>query len=518
MHIHVHQAPSIDVGLVLALAEQQGYLPPEKAKALKEQVERTQADLEQLRQAGEEWRIQVDAAIEAFNKSDVEGAKAAFARIDALMSERRSQLHAEERTMRLEEARSKHAQATLLYPFEVSRSEPLLTEAAELAETNTWYWIECGRARQQTGKLDPALIAFRTAYDLAHADKQSHDRSAALHGIGEVQVAQGQLDAALDACTESLNIFHNLAAQDSSNADWAHGLSVSLNKVGDVRRAQGQHGAALDAYTESLEIRRNLAAQDPGNASWARAVSVSLNNVGDMWVAQDQLDAALDAFTESLNIVRNLAAQDPGNANLVRDVSISLDRVGNIRFAQGQLDAALEAYNENLDIRRAFAAKDPGNANWVRDVSVSLIKVGDVQFVQGQPNAALDAYTESLNIVRGLLAKDPGNSSWASEVSVILGKIGDVQSAQGQNSAALRAYKESLNISRDLAAQDPGNADWARSVWVTQWRIAQIDRANAAEHWAAVVTSMEDMEANGTLLSGDMRLLATARQIRAAAR
>ncbi len=35
------KSPVIDVGLVVAIAEQQGYLSPEKAKALEAQVVRT---------------------------------------------------------------------------------------------------------------------------------------------------------------------------------------------------------------------------------------------------------------------------------------------------------------------------------------------------------------------------------------------------------------------------------------------------------------------------------------------
>ena len=47
--IVIQQAPQIDVGLVIAIAERQGYLAPDKAAALAEQVRRTQADLERIR-------------------------------------------------------------------------------------------------------------------------------------------------------------------------------------------------------------------------------------------------------------------------------------------------------------------------------------------------------------------------------------------------------------------------------------------------------------------------------------
>ena len=258
------------------LAEHQGYLSPEKAKALEEQVARTQQDLERIRAADPDWRAEVDTAIEAFNRSDIDRAKAAFARIDALIAKRRTELSAQERELRLEEARSKHAQATLFYPFEASRSGPLLTQAAELAETNIWYWIACGQARIETGNLGGAGAAFVTARDLAATSGEERDRAVALAYLGDVRVAQGALPAALEAYEESLSICRDLAARDPGNAGWARDVSVGLDRVGDVRVAQGALPAALQAYEESLQIARDLAARDPGNAGWARDVWVSL--------------------------------------------------------------------------------------------------------------------------------------------------------------------------------------------------------------------------------------------------
>jgi tetratricopeptide (TPR) repeat protein len=224
----------IDVGLVRMVAENQGYLSPEKAKALEEQVARTQQDLERIREADPDWQAEVDTAIEAFNRSDIDGAKAAFARIDALIAKRRAELSAQERELRLEEARSKHAQATLFYPFEASRSEPLLTQAAELAETNIWYWIACGQARIETGNLGGAGAAFVTARDLAATSGEERDRAAALAYLGDVRVAQGELPAALQAYEESLQIARDLAARDPGNAGWARDVLASLWRMAGI--------------------------------------------------------------------------------------------------------------------------------------------------------------------------------------------------------------------------------------------------------------------------------------------
>jgi hypothetical protein len=50
---------------------------------------------------------------------------------------------------------------------------------------------------------------------------------------------------------------------------------VSYNKVGDVQVAQGNLPAALVSYQASLTIRDRLAKSDPGKAGWQRDLSVS---------------------------------------------------------------------------------------------------------------------------------------------------------------------------------------------------------------------------------------------------
>jgi tetratricopeptide (TPR) repeat protein len=273
--VNVQQAPQIDVGLVLLVAESQGFLSPERARALEEQVARTQTDLERLRRDNPDWAAEIDTAIRAFNASDLAAARDAFARIDALIEERRVALLAEEATLRLEAARSKHAQATLFHPFEASKAEPLLTAAAELAQTKVWYWIDCGLARVELGRLADALRAFERGRTLARDGNAQRDLSVTLAYIGDVRVAQGDLPGALTSFDEALTIHRDLAARDPGNAGWARDVSVGLDRVGDVRVAQGDLPGARAAYDEGLTLRRDLAARDLGNAGWARDVWVS---------------------------------------------------------------------------------------------------------------------------------------------------------------------------------------------------------------------------------------------------
>ena len=119
-------------------------------------------------------------------------------------------------------------------------------------------------------------------------------------------------------------------------------LSVSYIKVGDVQVAQGDLAAALKSYRNSLAIRDRLAKADPGNADGQRDLSVAYERVGDVQVAQGDVAGALKSYRDSLAIFEPLAKSDPSNAGWQRDLSVLYERVGDVQVAQGDLAGALE--------------------------------------------------------------------------------------------------------------------------------------------------------------------------------
>src|SRR5262249_29459117 len=87
-----------------------------------------------------------------------------------------------------------------------------------------WDWVELGRLYTDAGNLPAAVRAARFALETAEDER---DRSVALNEIGYVQVAQGDLSAALTSYRASLAIAERLAKADPSNASWQRDLSVS---------------------------------------------------------------------------------------------------------------------------------------------------------------------------------------------------------------------------------------------------------------------------------------------------
>jgi hypothetical protein len=62
------------------------------------------------------------------------------------------------------------------------------------------------------------------------------------------------------------------AEQDPENSAWEAALSVRYEKVGDLLLAQGDLNRARTQFRRLLEIQHNLARRNPGDLAWQRSL------------------------------------------------------------------------------------------------------------------------------------------------------------------------------------------------------------------------------------------------------
>ena len=287
-----------------------------------------------------------------------------------------------------------------------------------------------------------------------------------------MQVAQGDLAAALQSYRDSLAIIERLAKSDTGNAVWQRDLSLSYERIGNVQLAQSDLAGALASYREGLAIRERLAKSDPGNADWQSDLWVSYDKIGNVQLAQGDLAGALKSYRDNLAIIERLAKSDPGNANWQRDLAVSYGKVGDRAEAQGDAagGAAILPRRASPSIER-LAQSDPGNAGWQRDLAVSYEKIGDIAGGAGRPRGCAQFLPAISPFPTGwrnpIPAMPTGNMTWQLPYQ----KIGDVQMAQGDLAAALRSYRESLERMQRLVSLDRSNKQWREDLDLVVARI-----------------------------------------------
>jgi len=394
------------------------------------------------------------------------------------------------------EARAKGKQTTA---HVIARYE----EVTRLDPGVPWDWIELGRLYRDAGRLADALRAAKAAVDTAQDERL---RAVAFDAVGDVQVAQGNLAAALESYRSAYAIFERLTKADSANILWQNDLAVSYSKIGDVQLTQGNRAAALESYQASKEILKRLTKADPGGAGWLRHLSVSYDRIGYVHQKQGDLQAALESYGASLAIAERLANDDPGNAQRQRDLAVSYSQIGDVQVAQSDLPAALDTYLASLAIAERLAKADPGNAEWQRDLSALFSRIGDVQVAQRNLPAALENYRASLAIAERLAKAEPGNAGWQSDLAVSYRNIGDVQRAQRNLPAALESYRASLAIAERLAKADPDNAAWQRNLIVSYLKLSAASGDDKAYVAKALDVALA-MQQRGMLEPRDARLI-----------
>ncbi|MGJ0395076.1 MAG: tetratricopeptide repeat protein [Methylocystis sp.] len=216
------------------------------------------------------------------------------------------------RLVALLEEKATVAKLSYDYPTAKAALERLL----RINPDRVWNWIDLGDIWVTTGSSNEAMEAFRGAEGAARRVNDERYLAVAYSKIGDVQVARGDLKAALQSYADSRTIVERLAKADPGNAEWQRDLSVSYNRIGDVQKAQGDLKAALQSYADSRAIRERLAKADPGNAEWQYDLGVSNERVGDVQLAQGDLAASLTSYKIRHDIISRLAKADPGKRRL----------------------------------------------------------------------------------------------------------------------------------------------------------------------------------------------------------
>lgn len=245
--------------------------------ALQQQYEAHIAGLEQQRQLDRDTIMAQSAALRALaDRAEraepaprVEEALAQAARGDtrqaeALLAEigsRKAQEHArhadDARKAVAEAAEAYRHQGALAQSRSVAAAILAYGRAAELDPDDCWTWIFLARLQAQAGNL---TAAGHAAVKARSAASEERDLAAASCELGDVRVAQGDLAGALQAYTESQQIFERLAAADPGNAAWQRDLIVSHAKLAQLFTGMNGHAAeAGEHWSEALKIARALA-------------------------------------------------------------------------------------------------------------------------------------------------------------------------------------------------------------------------------------------------------------------
>jgi tetratricopeptide (TPR) repeat protein len=290
---------------------------------------------------------------------------------------------------------------------------------------------------------------------------------------GDVAMARGEVEPALDAYRAALAIKEGVAAADGGNASRQDALSWSYRKIGEALSEQGHDAEALDTYRTSLAIQERIAAGEDG-ARYRVYLALSHECMGVVLFKLRRFHDALHSYDASLAIRAALAAEEPRNADLQRELSVIHSRIGDIAAAQGRMGYALQNYQAGLAVIEPVAAADPSMALFQHDLFTLHFRLGEILSEQGRRAEALDHLSAGLAVCRRCAAADSDDLRWHTDLCVTCNEIGAVLAESGDTAGALNAFAGGLPTAEALAVRDPTGTKWVQHVSKTHLKMGDL--------------------------------------------
>jgi serine/threonine-protein kinase len=323
------------------------------------------------------------------------------------------------------------------------------------------------------GKLEPvgklailddvgkrALEYFAAVPPSELSDAELQSRAKALHQIGEVRVALGNLPEATEAFREALGLSQSLAARAPGNAERQFELGQSHFWVGYVLWQQRDLAGALVQLRAYLGVSEALVARDPRNRKWMLELAYAHSNIGTMTRELGDTAASQAALRASAGIMETLLAQEPGDDALRLELAHVHAKLGELLASLGDLAGATEWLEKHRVAMQTLLNREPGNMERLRFLGYAHNHLAKVLRQRGDLDGAMTHYRAELAIAERLRANDPDDRSLALELAQRQNNVAAMHSLRGELAEALVLHSAEGAILESLLAHDPKHPKW----------------------------------------------------------
>jgi tetratricopeptide (TPR) repeat protein/tRNA A-37 threonylcarbamoyl transferase component Bud32 len=326
------------------------------------------------------------------------------------------------------------------------------------------------KSLEPVGRLDvldgvgaKAMAYFAAVPPASLSDEELLRRSTALYQIGEVRIAQGNLEGATAPLEESLALAQTLVSRQPTDGERVYGLAQSQYWAGFVHFRRHNLDQAERHFSRYLDAAQRLLAIDPARADWQRESAYANSNLGSVLQARGDLDGALARFRACLAVEQVLSVRAPEDRELAQAVASSHNAIGLVLRSQGQLSGARREFEAQLAMQERLHAAVPGDAVNHRQLGISHAFLGDLLRALGDVPEAHGHFTKALLIAEALSARDPTNRLWQQNVARYRARVG-LTTPVNQAGRRRQLLDGTVAIMRSLTAVDPTHPGWTREL------------------------------------------------------
>ncbi len=329
-----------------------------------------------------------------------------------------------------------------------------------------------------------------------HAREQAEDLIGFM--LGDLQKklqAIGRLDALDSAGEKALEYFDGLEAEDLDTPTLAR-HAKALNQIGDVRMAQGELDAALGLFQRSLAKTEELVDRDPDDLQAFFELGQSHFWVGNVFYRQRKWRDALAEMEAYLELSEQLHHRQPDNVDWLLEVAYAYNNVGALYDELGNAPLACDNFEKALDVSRRLVERDPSRRayrlRWVK----AQIRLGQALTLNGDLSAAHARYGEALAAARALYDDSPEDTEVVLLVATVDAFLGTIALALGDLEEAERHFSNRLMLLSGLVELEPENVEWRWNQGIAHFELAETlffrkDIGQALGHLRAAIGTTE---------------------------
>jgi len=131
-------------------------------------------------------------------------------------------------------------------------------------------------------------------------------------------------------------------------------VAFSLSALGQILRDAGDLDAAADALTESLDIRRSLLDADPSNPRRKSNCSTAWSRLAVLETARGRRDLAIEHYRKASTLDAEIALADPGNLSLREDLFSGRESLALVLSEAGSHEEAIALITGCVEGRRTI--------------------------------------------------------------------------------------------------------------------------------------------------------------------
>ncbi len=303
-----------------------------------------------------------------------------------------------------------------------------------------------------------AYMAYEARDDANRRREQADDLVAFMLGdLRERLEPIGKLDV-LDAVGDkALDYFSQLEGVDiTPEVTLKHALAI--RQIGEVQMARGNHEAALEAFQRSVSTLKAIRRDHPAVPRVSFEVAQSEFWIGNVHYEQSELVLAREGFQRYLDEARGLLREDDSSMENRQELYYAIANLAALEIAAGDYAAAESLLLESLEVLDTFA-DEMETVDQLSERQNSYSWLGEAAFRSGNLDEARSRYQQEFEILQ-LIVSQSADRYFEEMLSHSGRRLTTVELLLEGEDASIGSAEIAFSVSRELTLFDDENFYW----------------------------------------------------------